>query len=333
MKQKLQIFISSTFIDLQDERQAAVEAVLGSNNIPAGMELFKAGNKSQWETIQKWINESDIYMLILGGRYGSIEKESGKSYTQLEYEYALKRDIPVFAIVLKTDYLNRKNEVGDYLVFENENKYAYDKFKETVMSKMVKEVDDVKDIKLAVYESITELKDENNFLGWVRGDALNNSTEILNRFSDILKENEKLKIEIDRLKDKNETNIFDEGADDDFVSEKTNIPIHGSKDYGDTAYREMIPIDIKEVINLICPGILVYKRIREAKEYLEEVVKDKYRNTYYTLNIGDNWFETMKVKLYSKNIIEINDEIDEERIKVSMKGKNYLFRIKSEKEK
>ena len=41
-KKKLQVFVSSTYTDLQDERQAAVEGILGSNNIPAGMELFKA---------------------------------------------------------------------------------------------------------------------------------------------------------------------------------------------------------------------------------------------------------------------------------------------------
>ena len=48
----------------------AVEALLASNNIPVGMELFKAENNSQWETIKKWINDSDIYMLILDGRDG-----------------------------------------------------------------------------------------------------------------------------------------------------------------------------------------------------------------------------------------------------------------------
>ncbi|WP_447406827.1 DUF4062 domain-containing protein [Clostridium perfringens] len=69
MKKKLQIFISSTYLDLQEEREAAVEAVLESKHIPAGMELFRAGNRSQLETIKKWIDESDIYMLILGGRY------------------------------------------------------------------------------------------------------------------------------------------------------------------------------------------------------------------------------------------------------------------------
>ncbi|WP_265588473.1 DUF4062 domain-containing protein [Staphylococcus aureus] len=39
-KIKYQIFISSTYLDLIEERQAVVEAVLNSNNIPAGMELL-----------------------------------------------------------------------------------------------------------------------------------------------------------------------------------------------------------------------------------------------------------------------------------------------------
>jgi tetratricopeptide (TPR) repeat protein len=44
MKRKLQIFVSSTYSDLKGERQAAVEAILRSGNIPAGMELFAAGS-------------------------------------------------------------------------------------------------------------------------------------------------------------------------------------------------------------------------------------------------------------------------------------------------
>ena len=83
MNSKLQVFISSTYQDLVSERQAAVEAILKSGNIPAGMELFTAGDKSQWEVIQRWISDSDIYMIILGGRYGSIEPSSGLSYTEL----------------------------------------------------------------------------------------------------------------------------------------------------------------------------------------------------------------------------------------------------------
>lgn len=100
MNKKLQVFVSSTYTDLIEERQAAVEAILDAGHIPAGMELFKAGNESQLKTIYKWIDQSDVYMLILGGRYGSIENKTGKSYTQLEYEYALSKGIPVFAVVL-----------------------------------------------------------------------------------------------------------------------------------------------------------------------------------------------------------------------------------------
>lgn len=52
MKKKLQVFVSSTYKDLIDERQAAVEAILNEEHIPAGMELFKGG-KSQLETIKR----------------------------------------------------------------------------------------------------------------------------------------------------------------------------------------------------------------------------------------------------------------------------------------
>ena len=49
-KKKLQVFVSSTYNDLKEERQAAVEAILKAGHIPAGMELFAAGNDSQLQT-------------------------------------------------------------------------------------------------------------------------------------------------------------------------------------------------------------------------------------------------------------------------------------------
>ena len=109
LKKKFQIFISSTYLDLVDERQAAVQAILKLGHIPAGMELFKAG-ASQWQTITRWIDESDIYLLILGGRYGTLNKIEDKSYTQLEYEYALSKGIPVFALVLTDNFLVKKEK-------------------------------------------------------------------------------------------------------------------------------------------------------------------------------------------------------------------------------
>jgi hypothetical protein len=88
-KKKLQVFVSSTYFDLLEERQAAVEAILKSGHIPAGMELFAAGNESQLNTIRRWIDDSDAYMLILGGRYGSVDPTTRLSYTELEYDFAV----------------------------------------------------------------------------------------------------------------------------------------------------------------------------------------------------------------------------------------------------
>lgn len=169
-KKKLQVFISSTFLDLKEERQAAVEAILGFNHIPAGMELFKAGNDSQLNTIKKWIDNSDVYLLILGGRYGSIENESKKSYTHLEYEYAINKGIPVFSIILSDSFLEAKNKNEDN-VFEKDNIKKYKDFKDFVKTKMVKEVGEIKDIKIAIYESLNELEEENEFVGWIPGDT------------------------------------------------------------------------------------------------------------------------------------------------------------------
>ena len=120
-KQKLQVFISSTYIDLENERQAAVMAILDSGNIPAGMELFKGGNLVK-DTIFKWIDDSDVYMLLLGGRYGSVDEKTRLSYTQLEYEYARKKRKPVFSILLTDEYLSEKAmKQGNDKIYEHEN--------------------------------------------------------------------------------------------------------------------------------------------------------------------------------------------------------------------
>ena len=200
MKKKLQVFISSTYTDLIDERQAAVQAVLDAGHIPAGMELFKAGNSSQLKTIYKWIDESDVYMLILGGRYGSIESKSGKSYTQLEYEYALSKNIPVFAVVLNQDFLTKKITKQQLVnVMEQDNPQKFNDFKTLVMSKIIKEVEDCKDIKIEVHATLSDFLDEYELQGWTRG---NNETDALQLIKDnnmLIKENNSLNKQIQKL--------------------------------------------------------------------------------------------------------------------------------------
>ena len=109
-------------------------------------------------------------MLILGGRYGSIEPISGKSYTQLEYEYALSQNIPVFAVILTDSFLLHKTSSLGKSVYEQDNPKLYDEFKNQVMSKIIKFVDDEKDIKLSIFATIQEFISDYNLDGWIRGD-------------------------------------------------------------------------------------------------------------------------------------------------------------------
>ena len=69
MEKKYQIFISSTYEDLKEERDTAVKTILTLSHIPIGMEMFNAGDDKQWEVIRRTIDASDYYVLILGFRY------------------------------------------------------------------------------------------------------------------------------------------------------------------------------------------------------------------------------------------------------------------------
>lgn len=192
-EKKLQVFVSSTFIDLIEERQAAVEAILSSGSIPAGMELFSAADESQMTIIKRWIDESDVYMLILGGRYGSTEQTSGKSYTQLEYEYAVEQNKPLFAVVLSEGFIDAKISQNGKSVLEQENNKELKEFKNLVTSKMVKFCDDKKDIKLAIHETLSEFAYRKELVGWIRGDNSVNSSLLADEIARLAKENDELR--------------------------------------------------------------------------------------------------------------------------------------------
>ena len=97
---KYQVFLSSTYSDLVDERESIIKAILEMYHIPIGMEMFSAEDEDQWEIIRRTIEVSDYYVLVLGLRYGSKTSE-GIGFTQKEYEYALEKNIPILAFVMK----------------------------------------------------------------------------------------------------------------------------------------------------------------------------------------------------------------------------------------
>jgi hypothetical protein len=87
------VFISSTFEDLREERAEVQKAVLRLKCLPIGMELFPSADDDAWGFIKGEIERCDYYVLIVGGRYGSVDKD-GVSYTEKEYRFAVELNKP-----------------------------------------------------------------------------------------------------------------------------------------------------------------------------------------------------------------------------------------------
>jgi len=92
------VFVSSTYEDLREERGEVQKALLKLDAFPVGMELFPSADEDTWDFIKSKILDSDYYLVIVAGRYGS-EASDGMSFTEKEYDYAREVKKPVIAFV------------------------------------------------------------------------------------------------------------------------------------------------------------------------------------------------------------------------------------------
>ena len=98
------VMVSSTFYDLRqirDDLRRFLDNELGYTalvsehpSFPVDPDLTTVENCR--ERVQR---DADIVILVIGSRYGSVEDESAKSVTNLEYLSARQKGIPVFAFV------------------------------------------------------------------------------------------------------------------------------------------------------------------------------------------------------------------------------------------
>lgn len=172
MKKKYQVFISSTYEDLVEERKEVVQAVLACNCIPAGMELFPASNRDQWDVIKGVIDDCDYYLVIVAGKYGSQGiDESGKlvSYTEMEFDYALKTDKPIIALVHRHPEI-----IPAYFTEKNEEAIRkLDSFRNKIMNGRVVAFWDNKDnLNTEVIKSLTNICINSPGIGWIKGDEI-----------------------------------------------------------------------------------------------------------------------------------------------------------------
>ena len=93
----MRIFVSSTFVDLQPDRQAAIEALRRAQLDPWGMEWFVSEPSYPLDVCLQELRQSDAVILMIGFYAGSLIPGSpGITYTRAEFEFAKQLDKPVF---------------------------------------------------------------------------------------------------------------------------------------------------------------------------------------------------------------------------------------------
>jgi hypothetical protein len=166
MEKKYQFFVSSTYEDLQEERDAAIHAILTMNQFPIGMEMFSAADDDQWTIIKEAIDSSDYYILIVGNCYGSVDEETKVSYTEKEFDYAIAQGIPVLAFIIdKTAMLT-----PDKMECDGEKIVKLNAFKEKVKNsgRYVKFWRNKDNLESLLSQSISKAVIRGGRPGWVR---------------------------------------------------------------------------------------------------------------------------------------------------------------------
>lgn len=317
MDKRYQVFVSSTFDDLQDERKEVMQALLEIDCIPSGMELFPASDEDQWSVIKRIIDDSDYYLLILAGRYGSTNKD-GIGYTEMEYRYALETQKPIISFLHKNpgEIPNSKTES------KQEGKDKLERFRELVQQKMVKYWINQHDLGSVVSRSMNKLIKEKPAAGWIKANDIFNE----NAMETILKlrnENEELKMQINKLNHEAPKRA-------DILSQANeNIEIHCEVECNfeyDTFTEEIIsfftwnemflaiaPYLINDISDTKVKVILSNYMMKKLDRDLERFRKEEYFQ-YLNFTIVDYDFQLVKIQLRALGLIQLNEHNGDWRV-------------------
>lgn len=332
MDRRYQVFVSSTFTDLKDERKAIIENLLNAKYIPAGMEMFSASNDEQFKYIKKIIDNCDYYILIIGARYGSINPTTGISFTEQEYDYAISKKIPVL-VFLYGDPYNLPEDKRD-----DDKREQLRMFREKASNnRLCKIWYTISELIASVIISLGEEVAENPQLGWSRG-STQDVTELLAQLNDLRIEKERADKEISRLKSiLQEIYIVTEdlaGGEDKYVITGKSEIIDHKKTIG-TPNKEYIDSRIEitwdEIFSLIGPYLYTNLNYSKFKINLTDAIKSRYEKVKFSY-IHDDCIQTIKIQLKALGLIDVHNLTDmgfQEFIILTEKGKSHLVKLKA----
>lgn len=98
MSASFTIFVCSTYSDLSQEREGVLDAIRRLKLQHDSMEFFGARAEQPIESCLQEVRASDVLVVIVGHRYGSIVPKLGISYSEAEYSegFTLKKPCLVY---------------------------------------------------------------------------------------------------------------------------------------------------------------------------------------------------------------------------------------------
>lgn len=283
MEKKYQVFISSTYSDLVEERKKVLDVLLMADCIPAGMEAFVATDIEQFKVIKKVIDLCDYYVLIIGKRYGSLHPETGISYTEMEYDYAISKDIPVLVFALDETVDLPQNKCES----ETDKIEKLKAFRSKAMTNRLASIwHSADELTGGLAISIMKAKNEIMRPGWQRG-ADYDEASLRREIMTLQKENKELKENLE--KSRKELIAFTEHTDLAFENCPLTIPY--SYSYFDgrqthTSYSK-IETDLKSVFLAIATEMMDVAITEKAGE---DAIKHHFLSNTYSCSITDNQF-------------------------------------------
>jgi len=310
MDKRYQVFVSSTFKDLEEERQEVMQALLELDCMPAGMELFPAANEDQWTLIKKVIDDCDYYIVIIGGRYGSIGLD-GLSYTEMEYRYALDKQKPIIAFLHKNPGELPSNRTEE----EKEGKEKLNTFRNFAQKKMVRFWSTPSELGSVVSRSIINLIKTNPAIGWVKANMVPDESSL----QEILKLKRRIEDLENQLQESSSkapegTELLSQGEDTFEISYSFKAVKDRNIVFGDiykcsfiTSWNDIFysisPLMIDEISEEgLREGINLFIRDMQKEDFKKDDTFKKY-NKYGEFKITNSEFQTIKVQLRALGLI------------------------------
>ncbi|HFQ4805974.1 TPA: DUF4062 domain-containing protein [Vibrio vulnificus] len=311
MEKKYQVFVSSTYLDLVEERKEVIQALLELDCMPIGMELFPAADENQWEFIKSVIDDCDYYVLILAGRYGSCA-DNGVGYTEMEYQYALDIGKPIIAFLHSDPGTIPANMTDtDPQLVEK-----LGKFRSLAQKKLCKFWKTPTELGGVLGRSIVQLKKRSPAVGWVKADNVPDegaTQEILRLKNQIERLREELAeaqlqtgVEISELAqgdDKFELDVKVKGTFDYYSDFKGSEEIITSSVSWNQIFAELAPLLIDEATE----NELKVRLNQFLAKFESSVISEfEWYNACesYSCIISRTNFETIIVQLRALNLIQ-----------------------------